>query len=607
MLPANHKGWSSDSDGWTKLPGKGHNLDEMQKALHRKASLKRDLRSQGAQITPYSAPMIPSSETDQSFEGGTGASLGPIADALCRTLQVRHIAAGKAMLDSAEAALANLNPDDPDAARLLLLVAQWVDVGYRDHHFLNFLLLRVPAERRKCLPIGDYLRLRMAEAYRALSTEDAVAAIESLDVVLKMGRDLPDDSLEALAHFWKGRAHRKKGEYETALLHIVRAREIAQKSHDELFTAVIQVQESWLLFQQGMRREALRLLTHAEHILQGTDHFVVLGNIESARGRIVRRSGEYARALEHFDRSIAIYAKADPNHLNLARALVNAAYVRRLLALQLRKKIDAQCRSGVEGKSAGTDVGNLRSRHQQICHDAILDLRRARQIYDMHSHLGGTGNVVFNLGYLHLDRGDIDRAREEAAEAYRIGFEKNDRILMARARILQSAAENAHVEEQLGEDVDLAVYANRAREHSEEALNLARDTQNRRLVAGAWIARGITAANEFFQDWEEARRCASEAASLMDAGDNDHLTEELASLKSRVVQASGIADMLRSWSEGTVGDKTFQQITEEFAEIVIPKVWLREERRISRVAERLSVSPKKVRRILRNAGYLQRG
>jgi DNA-binding NtrC family response regulator len=53
-----------------------------------------------------------------------------------------------------------------------------------------------------------------------------------------------------------------------------------------------------------------------------------------------------------------------------------------------------------------------------------------------------------------------------------------------------------------------------------------------------------------------------------------------------------------------LGDKSFQQVTEEFAEIVIPKVWAREGKKISRVAERLSISPKKVRRILRRAGLL---
>lgn len=45
-------------------------------------------------------------------------------------------------------------------------------------------------------------------------------------------------------------------------------------------------------------------------------------------------------------------------------------------------------------------------------------------------------------------------------------------------------------------------------------------------------------------------------------------------------------------------------MTEEFAEMVIPQVWLREGKKVSRVAERLSISPKKVRRILRSVGLL---
>jgi hypothetical protein len=217
------------------------------------------------------------------------------------------------------------------------------------------------------------------------------------------------------------------------------------------------------------------------------------------------------------------------------------------------------------------------------------------------------GNALFNLGYVHLDRGEMDCAAQEAAESYRIGLENGDRILMARARILQAATENARVEEEMEEDVDLAVHATLARQYSDEALELAQHTQNRRLHAAACIARGMTAANDFFQDWDTARRFASDATDLIGLGDNDHLVDDLAALKSKVVRASGINDALRSWSEGMVGDKTFQQITEEFAEIVIPKVWLREGKKISRVAECLSVSPKKVRRILRNAGLLTRG
>ncbi len=57
---------------------------------------------------------------------------------------------------------------------------------------------------------------------------------------------------------------------------------------------------------------------------------------------------------------------------------------------------------------------------------------------------------------------------------------------------------------------------------------------------------------------------------------------------------------MRVWSEGMLGDKTFQQIAEEFAEIAIPKVWMREDKKIARAAERLSISGEKVRRVIRN-------
>jgi tetratricopeptide (TPR) repeat protein len=529
---------------------------------------------------------------------------------LIRALNLRRVSEGTALLDKAEQALAKLLPDHPHAMDLLLLVAQWVDVGYRDHHVLEPLLLKYPVGCRRELPLYDYLRLRLVEGFRALSVEDVDRAIEAFDFVLRAEREVPEEHLLVLAHFWKGRAQRKKGEYQAALLELVAARELAQRSRaNAMLTAVIQIHEAWIMFQNGFRKEALGLLAHAEAALKDTDHYLARGNIESARGRIVRRSGVYAKALEHFDCAIAIYSEGNPNHRNLARTLVNAAYVKRLLALQLRKKIDAGARKPYAtrrgGESAPVKRGpaGLRARYQQLCHEAILQLQRARDIYTLHNS-GGIGAVVVNSGYLHLDRGDIDRAAEEALEAYHIGCGKNDQILMARARVLQTATENARVYEQLGEDEDTALHANQAKQFSEEALTLAKHTQNRRLLAAANIARGMTAANEFFQEWDLAKRCASEATDLIGAGENDHLVDDLAELKSHIMQASGINDTLRAWSDGIVGNKTFQQVTDEFAEIVIPKVWLREDRKISRVAESLSISPKKVRRILRGAGLI---
>ena len=175
---------------------------------------------------------------------------------------------------------------------------------------------------------------------------------------------------------------------------------------------------------------------------------------------------------------------------------------------------------------------------------------------------------------------------------------------MARARILQAAIENMKVEEQLGEAGELTGHANMARQYAEEAIRLAGLTQNKRLLAGAFIMRGSVAANEVFEEWDVAKQFASQATDLLSPDDRDHLFSELLALKTRILRAIGIDETLRSWSDGMTGGKSFQQITEEFAEIVIPKVWVREGRKISKVAEKMAISPKKVRRVLRNAHLL---
>jgi len=495
----------------------------------------------------------------------------------------------------------------PNLGSLMVLVAQWIDAGFRDARFLARLMGRFSSAFRKEIPTDQYLQLRLAEGFCALAKRQSDDAIHIFESVIQAREDLGDTDKLALAHFWKGRSHRKKGEYESALTHIARARDLATASGDFTFRAIIRIQESWLLFQKGLGKEALQLLASSEDALETTDHYVALGNIESARGRIIRRSGDYALALKHFAKAERMYEKRDSRHANLARCLVNAAYVRRILALRIRKRIDHRTQSGLRRGPGALRGGRgeneaLRARYQRLCQEAVKNLRTARKIYEFHGDEDGLGNVVLNLGYLHLDRSELEMASQEVDTAFRIGSRRNDQILMARARILGATCENAHVEEQTGEQEDVAVHASRARQYSEEALALARSTQNRRLLAAALLARGATAANDFYQDWELARTCATDASGNIGRGESDMLVEALADLKARIVQAAGINDTLRAWSEGMVGDKTFQKVAEEFAEIVIPKVWLREDKKIARVAKRLSISPKKVRRILRNAG-----
>jgi len=133
-------------------------------------------------------------------------------------------------------------------------------------------------------------------------------------------------------------------------------------------------------------------------------------------------------------------------------------------------------------------------------------------------------------------------------------------------------------------------------------VEFARHTQNRRLQARAHIAHGLVLANDFFDDAHGASESCDRAAALVKPEGQDYVWEDLQALRRKLLKASRVDSVLRQWSQGIVGEKTFQQITEEFAGIVIPKVWNREGRKVSRVAARLSISPKKVRRILSQSG-----
>ena len=534
----------------------------------------------------------------------------PITSGLLQELndavEERRVQEGIALLGRMDCKGIQLRSLGAVQAPLLLCLAQWVDLGYESPHLVDELLQQLSLDHRAQMPLRDFLMVRMVEAFAAMAHEDTDRAIDLLGFVLAAERELGSEHLSVLAHFWKGRAHRKKGEYQKASEDIVAARQSAQHLELKKLTAAIQIQEAWLAFQRAEPKQAWSLLDQAEEQLRSTDDDISLGNISSARGRIVRRKGEYAESLAQYEHAVAIYKQHNADHRNLARTLVNAAYVKRLLALNLRKQLDIpDRRQAVSRSRTSNGSGSVKRRYMALCHQALADLEEAGRIYTLHQHHGGIGSVLVNGGHLHLDLGDIERAAVEGAKAYDLARGKHDLILMARARILEAYAENARVEEELGEDANIATHAHQARRYAEEAVQLALQTQNRRLLAGAHIVCGMVAASDFFREWEEARRCETESAALLRSYDRDHLGEELAILKSKIMRSIGIDETLRAWSQGIVGRKTFQQMTEEFAEVVIPQVWLREGKKVSRVAVRLSISPKKVRRILRSVGALR--
>ena len=518
-----------------------------------------------------------------------------LLDQLQWALERRDVRRGFELLDRAfvrTSKLDFLKVGNPYSIPLLLAVAQWVDLGYRNQEFLDSLMADLPKLHRARLSIVDFIKLQLAEAYRDLAEERLEQCVDRLDYVLRSGDDLLGDYLLFLTNSWKGRAHRKRGDYEHALYHLALARAAAERAKAPKLVAVTKIHQGWLAFQNGDRSSAFQLLDEAEAALRSTGHALSLGNIESARGRFVRRSGEYARALSHFEAAIALYGKSYSEHPNMARALVNAAYVKRLIALDMRPK-----------DGGGRARGATHAKSLKISQEALALLQQAEKIYLLHHHQAGTGSVLVNSAYLHLDNGDIDQASIEAMRGFELGEEKRDLILMARSRVVQSAVELARAEEQLGEQPDVAFHANLAVQHADEAIQLALQTQNKRLLAEAYMARGMAAAGDYFQEWDIAKEHSSKASALLSKDDRDHLYKVLGDLRAKLTGATRIEETLRLWSEGQLGSKTFQQVQEEFAELVIPKVWLQSGKNVTSVSKSLRISPKKVRRILHNTKH----
>lgn len=501
----------------------------------------------------------------------------------------RSVREGFALLDRSARELERLDPKNPAAISLVLCVAQWVDLGYRDLEFLEGIAGKLPPANPR-MSFADVMKVHLIQAFIHLAAEDADGAILLLEKTAVSADGMLPEPLLFLIHFWKGRAHRKKGDYSNAGIHIRKAQRYAEQLRYTKLVAVTKIHESWLDFQAGENSKAFALLDEAERELQPVGHVLSLGNIESARGRFVRRSGNYVEAARHFERAMAIYQNGFHNHVNMARAMVNAAYVKRLLALAMKPRLHKnQAR------------GSVNSKYLKLTGEALALLKRAQKIYANHHHHGGLGAVLVNSGFLHLDSGDIEKAAAEADHAFELGREKSDMILMARAKNLLSAVERARSEEQIDGEENAYLHSQLAVSYAEEAIGLAKSTQNRRLLAEAYLARGFSALEGIDSDAQVGRQCAAEAERLLSHDDRDHLLSELRELKELILRTVGVDDTLRRWSEGQLGDKTFQQIQEEFAEIVIPRVWENVGRNVSQVARRLSISPKKVRRLLRKA------
>src|SRR5947209_9256536 len=488
----------------------------------------------------------------------------PLLRDLKTLLQERRVAAGIALLDQHRHSLAALSGSECGAGTAVGCLAQWLDLGYEDSGLLSTLIASF-ADVRSRLAIDDYLQLRLAEGLLAMRQENLPEATSHLDAVLTLTTDLKDTASAAIALFWKARCLRKAAEYDQAETLVQHGVEVALEAGLPFLAAAIRTLASWLSFQKGDTRSAVRILQEAEAVLRETDDFISLGNIQSTYGRIALREGRYNHALSHFEESLELFRRRPSLEGYLARTFTNIAQAKRFLAEQLRRNIDAKSeRNRISRQDGAPADGRGKSAQLERMHELLrkaqLDLAEAGRIYRRIGNNHGAGNVAVNLAQIHLDLADLEEAEQCAAEAFELGAQKTDHLLMCRARIVQATIANARFEEQIGEDGDPSRFAQLAHDCAKEAVAFGQRTESKRLLAQAYICQGSTLVNGFFHNTDLARTCCSQAETYLNQDRQDALWQEVEILRATILHA-GIEDPnLRAWSQGAIGDKSLQDV-----------------------------------------------
>ena len=159
-----------------------------------------------------------------------------------------------------------------------------------------------------------------------------------------------------------------------------------------------------------------------------------------ATASMYRREGRYELALRHFSQAIEEYGKRDPEHRNWPGC---SPIWDMSSGLSLCNCANASTPTPLSGGAASRPCAAI-TRASAPRRSLISTARR--RFTSCIPTIAARGRCV-NRGHLHLDSGDLHKADDEARMAYKLGEEKKDYILMARARLLECMVENTKLEE----------------------------------------------------------------------------------------------------------------------------------------------------------------
>jgi len=455
----------------------------------------------------------------------------PFLTSLAESIALRQVGIATNMVMRHFDVIVNLDPQQRDAAPTLGYFTQWMEMsGFAHSAFMPYptclalareVFARFPRPPRPFLPIVDCAHLHMVEGFFWLHEEEYDQAIRNFLWILSpdVQHEIGDPDLAAVAGGSLARAYSKKGAYNSALTYADQAIATALGCNRTQLAAAIGVVKGWITFQLNQSKEAMKILEQAESVLRETDDHLALGNIKAAFGRILKRHGRYNDALHSYTPAIMEYelCGSGAQHPNLARSLINKALLKLLLARRAEKRGRVASQGNEQLKMRTVERRNTGGQSAQELRLTASreDLVQANSIYERQRDHRGLGSVLLVSALLRFDDGDLADAALDLQKAYILGKEKSDFILMARARIQQSMLENARFEAHHADEKLPGSHAESARSFAEDAVTLAEQTQNTRLIAHSYIWNGIALLDPYVFDSERAWHCYRKAALLL--------------------------------------------------------------------------------------------
>ncbi len=542
----------------------------------------------------------------QRSSGIMARPMAPTEDLLTRVRDAfvsRNIAHGIAWLEHHKDWLLHLKPSHPNAPQIAAYLSLWVDLGFADVAALEALLDRFSRSSRSHLPIEDYVHLLLAEGVMEATLGRSESSLGRFELILAIANETPVDSrVVAFAHFWKGRCLSLRGDFEAAAVCATKSRELAQSLGYTKLAAGYKIFESWTQVELDKLSVAVELLEQARVELGKTEDWSSQGNFCLVQGLIAVCEGRFCQAIEQYTEAASYYRKRGAPKRSLVRALEKAAEAKRQLTLRTARSIDARLKRRRSGSPRGNPKGSGHSHSVRRCEElrteALENLAEAEALCRVGDDDHGLGSVHIARALLSLDKGELDKAMAEASEAYKLGQTRKDLVLLCRSRLIHSEVETAKYDDGIDEGYDPTLHAQRAHDYAQDALNFAKRANNRRLMAAANIRIGLSMCNEFFNDLESASGYCDDAAKYLANSRREQFGEDFRRLKSYILHAKRADVAPEAWSNVVVGDRTLRQLKDEFDQMIILQVWDREDRKISRVAKALAISPKKVRRFL---------